>query len=176
MCFLFFFSLNSWRYKTGRRADELMSGFDDKSKVHSLLIVCRLSSQTQLSIYLRFINCYGKTNREMHVLAQWHMIGHRLFVSEPIRNIFYLCAAIFEIPPACWGEHVLIDIYQLPLFSIISPCWILKCTDSKTCLFITFAVLFLTIHNYFWSIWIIHLGPLWAMNLLCLLSNDSNGI
>ena len=53
------------------------------------------------------------------------MIGHRLFISAPIGNVFYLYAAIFEIPmyrfiikpPACccWGADVSIDIYQLLL-------------------------------------------------------------
>ena len=54
--------------------------------------------------YLRFINCYGKANRERHVLAQRHMVGNRLFVREPIGNIFYLHAEIFEIPM----EHFII--------------------------------------------------------------------
>ena len=31
-------------------------------------------------------------------LAQRHMIGHRLFVIEPIENFFCLQTAIFEIP------------------------------------------------------------------------------
>ena len=30
-----------------------------------------------------------------HILAQWNMIGYRLFASEPIRNFFYLHAVIF---------------------------------------------------------------------------------
>ena len=82
--------------------------------------------------YLRFINCYGKANRETHALAQWHLTGHRLFVSESIGSVFYLHAAIFEIPmyrfvikpPACWGADVSINIYQLllvtPLYCYIS--------------------------------------------------------
>ena len=88
-------------------------------------------SQAKPNWVLRFINCYGKANRETHALAQWHMIGHQLFVSAPIGNVFYLHAAIFEIPmqrfiikpPACWGTDVSVDSYQLLLlFSIISPC------------------------------------------------------
>ena len=58
--------------------------------------------------YLRFINCYGKTNRETHTLAQRHLIGYQLFASEPIGNVFYLHVVIFYIPmyrfiksPAC---------------------------------------------------------------------------
>ena len=47
--------------------------------------------------YLRLINCYKKANREAHALAQWHMIGHHMFVSESIGNFFYLYAEIFEI-------------------------------------------------------------------------------
>ena len=35
---------------------------------------------------------------EKHALAQWHMIGHQLFFSEPIGGVFYLHEAIFEIP------------------------------------------------------------------------------
>ena len=63
-------------------------------------------------------------------MANWHMIGHRLFVRKSIGNVFYLRAGIFGIrmqcfiikPPACWGAHISIDIYQLwLLFSIISP-------------------------------------------------------
>ena len=43
----------------------------------------------------------------MHGLAQWHMIQHRLFDSEPIGNVFYLQA------------DVSIEIYKLLLlFSI----------------------------------------------------------
>ena len=57
------------------------------------------------------------------------MIGHRLFVSEPIGNVFYLHAPIFENlvqhfikPPACLEVDVSIDIYQLLfLFDITSP-------------------------------------------------------
>ena len=63
-----------------------MSGFDDKYKVHSLFE------------YLRFINCYGKANKEPHALTQWHIIGYRLFASKPIGKVFYLYATIFEIP------------------------------------------------------------------------------
>ena len=81
--------------------------------------------------YLRFINCYGKANRETDALAQWHLIRYRFFVSEPIGNVFYLHKAIFEIPmyrfikpPAYWGADVSIDICQLLLlFRIISPCF-----------------------------------------------------
>ena len=83
-----------------------MSGFDDKHKVHS---VCRFQTlKLNPTEFLRFINCYGETNRETHVLEQRHMIGHQFFVSEPTGNVFYLHAAIFEIPicfiiepPAC---------------------------------------------------------------------------
>ena len=35
---------------------------------------------------------------EMHILAEWNMIGRGLFVSEPIGNLFYLYGVIFEIP------------------------------------------------------------------------------
>ena len=38
--------------------------------------------------YLMFINCYGKANRETHVLAQRHMIGNRLFVRKANRKPF----------------------------------------------------------------------------------------
>ena len=48
--------------------------------------------------YLGFTNCYGKANKETHALAQRHMTGYRLFDSEPIRKVFYLQSAIFEIP------------------------------------------------------------------------------
>ena len=43
----------------------------------------------------------------MHVLAQWHMIGYRLFVSEPIGNDFYMHAAMFEIPVAFYKKTLL---------------------------------------------------------------------
>ena len=48
--------------------------------------------------YLGFTNCYGKANKETHALTQRHMIGHRLFDCEPIRNVFYLHEVISEIP------------------------------------------------------------------------------
>ena len=48
--------------------------------------------------YLSFTNCYGKANKETHTLAERHVIRHRLFDSEPKENVFYLYAAIFEIP------------------------------------------------------------------------------
>ena len=66
------------------------------------------------------------------ILAQLNMVRHRLFASEPIGNLFYLHAVIFETPkqyfiikpPACWGADVLIEIYELLLlFSIITPCF-----------------------------------------------------
>ena len=62
------------------------------------------------------------------------MIGRGLFASEPIGNLFYLHAVIFEIPkqyfiikpPACWGADVSIEIYELLLLlSIITP-WLNK--------------------------------------------------
>ena len=53
-------------------------------------------------------------------MAQWNMIGHRLFASELIGNPFYLHAITFEIskkyfvikPPVCWGVDILIEIYS----------------------------------------------------------------
>ena len=64
-------------------------------------------------------------------MAQWNVIGHGLFASEPIGNLFYLLEVIFEIskwffiikPPVFWGVDVSIEIYELLLlFSIISSC------------------------------------------------------
>ena len=64
-------------------------------------------------------------------MAQWSIIGHGLFASEPTGNLFYLRAVIFEIPKkyfiikpsGCWGADVSIEIYKLLLlFSIITPC------------------------------------------------------
>ena len=73
-----------------------------------------------------------KSQQGTHTLAQWNMIGHRLFDSEPVGNIFDLHATVFEIPnyrfmrkpPASWGMDVSIEIYNLLLLfsSIISPC------------------------------------------------------
>ena len=62
-----------------------------------------------VSKYLRFTNCCGKANKENHALTESHMFEDRLFDSELIRNVFYLQAAIYEIPmerfltkpPAC---------------------------------------------------------------------------
>ena len=90
--------------------------------------------------------------QERHILAQWNMVGHELLASEPIGNLFYLHALIFEIPkqhfiikpPAWWGADVSIEMYELLLlFSIITPwlddaLWnsfpvILKITSSKLC-------------------------------------------
>ena len=59
------------------------------------------------------------------------MIGHGLFASEPIGNLFYLLEVIFEIPkwffiikpPVFCGVDVSTEIYELLLlFSIISSC------------------------------------------------------
>ena len=52
---------------------------------------------------IKFINYYGKANRETHALAQWHMIGHRLFVSEPIGNVFYL-QGVGPLNPSWYGS------------------------------------------------------------------------
>ena len=66
--------------------DRLVPGFDDKYK---LQFVYRSQALKLNPIeYLRFISCYGKTNRETFALAQWNMIGNRLFVIEPIGNVF----------------------------------------------------------------------------------------
>ena len=65
-----------------------MSDFDDMTKY---IIVYRFQALKLNTIeYLMFINCYGKANI---VTYDW-----TLFVSEPIRNIFYLHEAMFEIP------------------------------------------------------------------------------
>ena len=47
--------------------------------------------------YLRFTNCYGKANKETDALTGWQMIEYQLFGSEPIGNVSYLQAALFEI-------------------------------------------------------------------------------
>ena len=64
-----------------------------QDKVHSLFIV--LGSQAKRN-WVSNVYCYVKSIRE--TLAQLHLIGHRFFVNEPIWNVFYLLAAIFEIP------------------------------------------------------------------------------
>ena len=59
------------------------------------------------------------------------MIRHRLFASEPVGNLLYLHAVIFEIPkslfiikpPACWGANVSIEIYELLLLFSITSSW-----------------------------------------------------
>ena len=63
-------------------------------------IVCLLfpGSQPKFDWVSKDFLLLWESQREMHALAQWNMIGHRLFDSEPIGNIFYLHAAIFEIP------------------------------------------------------------------------------
>ena len=54
--------------------------------------------QTTVSSY-DYANCSGRVNKETHAaLAQWHMIGHQLFGSELVGDVFYMHAAIFEIP------------------------------------------------------------------------------
>ena len=66
----------------------------------------------------------------MHILVQLNMIGHQLFASEPIGNLFYLHEVIFEIPkysflskPPAWrGAGASMEIYELLVpFSIKSP-------------------------------------------------------
>lgn len=64
---------------------------------NSLFIVFRPSSETQLNI-VRFTNSNGKGNEKAMVLVEQKMIGHPLFVSEPVPDIFYLQVTIFEIP------------------------------------------------------------------------------
>ena len=64
---------------------------------NSLFIVSRPSSETQLNI-VRFTNSNGKGNEKAMVLVERKMIGHPLFVSEPVPDIFYLQVTIFEIP------------------------------------------------------------------------------
>ena len=87
--------------------DGFVSGFDGKSKVHSLFIVYRLSTEIQASIQGLLIAmlkpiinaCLGTVK---HDCAS-------IFDIEPIGIIFYLHVAIFEIPkqrfiikpPAC---------------------------------------------------------------------------
>ena len=67
------------------------------------------------------------------------MIGHQLFASELIGNLFYLPAVIFEIPkeyfiikpPACWGADVSIEMYELLLlFSIINSWFTISCAED----------------------------------------------
>ena len=68
------------------------------------------------------------------------MTGQQLFASGPIGSLFYLHAAIFEIPKlcfmikplTCWGTDVSIEIYELLLlFSIISPWFIQNSVRHK---------------------------------------------
>ena len=63
-------------------------------------IVCLLfpGSQPKFDWVSKDFLLLWESQQEMHALAQWNMIGHRLFDSEPIGNIFYLHAAVFEIP------------------------------------------------------------------------------
>ena len=116
--------------------------------------------------YLRFISCYGKTNKENYALAEQHMIRHRLLDSQPIGNVFYLHAAIFETSvqrsiiklPACSGADVQIEIYQLLLlFSIISR-WIMRTSISNICFFEISCIVFILITSIISFIVIIHLG------------------
>ena len=60
-----------------------------------MFIVSRPSAEIELGIQGLLI-VVGKL--EIHALEKWNMIGHELFHIEPIGNIFYLQAAIFEIP------------------------------------------------------------------------------
>ena len=64
--------------------DKLVSGFDDKFKVHSLMFSGSQAKPNGISK----VYCYRKVDREIHTLALWHMIGHQLFVSESTGNIF----------------------------------------------------------------------------------------
>ena len=67
--------------------DGLVSDFDDECKVHTWFIVSRLSNKIP-NEYLRFINCYGKANRKMDALEQWHMFEHWFFCQWTNRKLF----------------------------------------------------------------------------------------
>ena len=71
-----------------------MSGFEDKYKV----CLSFPDSQAKLNWVFKVYSFLWKSQKETYALVQWHKIRHRLFVSEPIRNVFYLQTAIFEIP------------------------------------------------------------------------------
>ena len=101
-------------------------------KIQSSYFVYRFQALKLNSFeYLRFSYCYGKTNKETLALVQWHMIGKRLFDSEPIGNVFYLHVAIIKIlmqrfvikPPTCWVADVSKEMYQLLLLFGILPLW-----------------------------------------------------
>ena len=92
------------------------------------------------------------------------MIEHPLFENVPIRNIFCLGAAIFEIPrerfiikpTACRGSDVSTEIYQLLfLFSIVFPAAIaLGILVYIVCFIFQSEVLNILIYFYifFWTI------------------------
>ena len=55
--------------------------------INTKYIVCRFQAlKLNPRECLRFTNCYGKANKETYALAERHMIGYRLFDSEPIGN------------------------------------------------------------------------------------------
>ena len=76
-------------------------------------------SQSKFNWLCHVSQLLWETQKTPHILAQWNMIGYRLFASDPTGNLFYLHAAIFEIskqcsimkPPAPWGVDVSIEIY-----------------------------------------------------------------
>ena len=76
-------------------------------------------SQSKFNWLCHVSQLLWETQKTPHILAQWNMIGYRLFASDPTGNLFYLHAAIFEIskqcsimkPPASWGVDISIEIY-----------------------------------------------------------------
>ena len=65
---------------------------------NSKYIVCLMFSGSQAKPNgISKVYSYRKVDREIHTLAQWHMIGHQLFVSESTGNVFSLHKGMFEI-------------------------------------------------------------------------------
>ena len=59
-------------------------------------------TQAEFSWVFQLYSLLWESQYETHILAQWNMTGHGLFASEPIGNLFYLHAVIFEIPKKCF--------------------------------------------------------------------------
>ena len=54
--------------------------------------------QAKFSWVSQVYQLLSESQQETYTLAQWNVIEHRSFPSEPVGNFFYLHAVIFEIP------------------------------------------------------------------------------
>ena len=67
--------------------------------VNKYYIVCLslTGPKVKFSVVPQIYYLLWESQQKTHIFAQWNMAGHWLFASEPIGNLFYLDAVMFEI-------------------------------------------------------------------------------